>query len=159
MPTIPATMVFDRDQQARLLDGVWRDYDNGVKSRIRPLTKQLSRSFREQASRSGRFDEELFDRLLWDHLVAEWNIEEVAEKDADGKVTATRPMPCTVENKILIINSWQGYRNWAAMEADTLGEKLARVERAQLGNSGSSPAGKRTAPETETSPSAAPAAG
>lgn len=152
----PTVMVFDREAQASLVDGVWRDYDGGIKTKIRPLTKQLSRSFREQASRSGRFDQEAFDKLFWDHLIADWNVPEAVKEK--GEIVGTKPMPCTVDNKLMVTAAWQNYHNWVMSEADTLGEKLSKVEKKQLGNLSGSPAGKRTDLGKETSSSAATAA-
>lgn len=154
MPT--TVMIFDREQQDSVKDGVWRDYEGGIKSKIRPLTTQDSRRLRKEAQKSGRFDQDLFDRLFWDHLIAEWNVQEAVKQDR--VIVGRKPMACTVENKLLVTQAWQGYRNWVTSVADSLGEEVATIELTQLGNSGGSPAGKRTVPGVETSSSPATAA-
>lgn len=155
---MPSTkiMVFDREQQDSIMDGVWRDYEGGIKSKIRPLTPQHSRQMRKEAQKSGRFDQDVFDRLFWDHLIAEWNVPEAIKRD--GVIVGSKPMPCTAENKVTVIRAWQGYRNWVTTIADSLGEEVAQVEQKQLGNSGGLPAGKQTGPGVETSSLPAPAA-
>lgn len=144
-------MVFDREGQEALKEGVWRDYEGGIKSKIRPMTAQISRQLRKEAQKSGRFDQDLFDRLFWDHLIADWNVPEAVKQD--GVIVGSKPMPCTAENKVMVTQAWQGYRNWVTTIADSLGEEVAKVEQAQLENFGGLPAGKQTGPETETSAS------
>lgn len=150
-------MVFDRDQQASIQEGVWREYEGGVKTKVRPLTSQDSRRIRKEAQKSGRFDQDLFDRLFWDHLIADWNVPEAVKQD--GVIVGSKPMPCIAENKVMVTAAWQGYRNWVTTIADSLGEEAAKVEQGQLGNSGGLPAGKQTGQKTETSSSLVMAAG
>ena len=151
-------LVFDREAQESLKDGVWREYEGGIKTRLRPFNVEVQRKLRKEAQKDGRFDQDLYDRLFWDYLIAEWNVPEVIGKQ-DGRVVETRPMPCTVENKLLVVEAWQGYRIWVTSKADTLGEEISQITQGQLGNSGGSPAGKRTGHETETSTSHVQAAG
>jgi hypothetical protein len=150
-------LVFDRKRQEEIKDGVWRDYEGGVASKIRPMNQEVARRIRKEAQKNGRFDQELHDRLFWDYLIADWNVQEAVKEN--GEVVGTKPMPCTAENKLLVVRAWQGYRLWVASSADSLGEEAAQVAEAALGNSGGSPAGRRTDHEEETSISPAPAAG
>ena len=150
-------MVFDREEQESIKDGAWRDYDGGIKSKIRPFNVEKQRQLRKEAQENGRFDQDLYDRLFWDYLIADWNVPEAVKKD--NKVVGTKPLPCTVENKLMVVNAWQGYRIWVTSTADSLGEQTASISEKLLGNSGGSPAGRRTGPATETSSSPAPAAG
>ena len=143
-------LIFDQTAQEQLhQEGRWRTYQPGVRVRIRPVMPVDTRRFRKEAQKDGRFDQEVFDRLFWDHLVAEW----------DGVVGPDRqPLALTAANKVALFTTLQTLGNWACGESDKLAEQEAKSEGKKLGNSGSSPAGRRTGRATETSPSPAPPA-
>ncbi|MFZ5774025.1 MAG: hypothetical protein ACOY3Z_00875 [Thermodesulfobacteriota bacterium] len=150
-------LVFDREGQESIRDGAWRDYEGGVRTKIRPFGPEMARQIRKSAQKSGRFDQEMYDLALFDYLIADWNVPEAIKKD--GKVVGTKPMPCTAENKLMVVRAWQAYRHWVATTADALGEESAQISEAELGNLGGSSDGRRTGPGTETSSSAAQVAG
>lgn len=140
-------LIFDSAAQERLKeDGVWREYRPGVRVKIRPVAPSESRRFRKEAQKSGRFDEAKFDLLFWDHMIMEW----------DGIVGPDkRTLALTPANKVAVFRSLQALGNWACSESDRLAEEAALTEEEELGNSGGSPAGRRTGPVTEKSPSPA----
>ncbi len=144
-------LIFDPAAQERLKEnGVWREYRAGVRVQIRPVTATDSRRLRKEAQKSGRFDEAQFDLLFWDHLVVDW----------DGIVDPDkRKLALTPANKVAVFRALQSLGNWACAESDRLAEEAATAEGESLGNSGGSPAGKRTGRGAETSPSPATAAG
>lgn len=144
-------LIFDQTAQAALnQDGRWRTYKPGVRVKIRPVSSTDQRRFRKEAMIDGSFDQDTFDRLFWDHLVADW----------EGIVTPDQQLlPLTAANKVAVMTTIQPLGNWACGESDRLAEQEALSEGKKLGNSGSSPAGKRTAPAKETSTSAVTAAG
>lgn len=144
-------LMFDPAAQERLKEeGVWREYKAGVRVQIRPVTPTDQRRFRKAAQESGRFDQDLFDRLFWDHLVIDWEGIVGPEK---------RKLPLTPVNKVAVFRTLIALGNWACAESDRLAEEAATAAVGKLGNSGGSPAGKRTGPEKETSTFPAPAAG
>lgn len=143
-------LIFDPAAQERLNEeGVWREYKAGVRVQIRPCTSTDQRRFRKEAQKSGRFDQDLFDQLFWDHLIIDW----------DGIVgPEKRKLPLTPANKVAVFRSLLAMGNWACAESDKLTEEAATVEVGKLGNSGGLPAGKQTGPVVETSSSPATAA-
>ena len=144
-------LLFDPAAQERLKEeGEWREYKAGVRVQIRPVTPTDSRRLRKEAQKSGRFDQDLFDRLFWEHLVIDW--EGIVGPDK-------RKLAVTPANKVAVFRTMQAFGNWACAESDRLTEEAATTEVVELGNSGGLPAGKQIAPAKETSSSPAPAAG
>jgi len=96
-------MKLDLGKAEKLIEGVWAEYDNDVKFKIRYVSPKHSRMSRrkftkmkniqgirqEQMSRS---DEDKWDIDLWDYMIEDWK----------GIEIDNNPAPCTKENKKLL---------------------------------------------------------
>jgi hypothetical protein len=63
---------------------------------------------------TGRFNPELFDRLLYRHIIEDW--EGFASPDG-------QPLPCTDEMKDIVCDRLGGFAAWAMDEANALTEQ------------------------------------
>ena len=140
------------DETRDFNEGVWRDYDKQNSAKIRPTTRQKYRELRKEATikqkgfRQAVLDDDLFDELLYDWMIEEWK----GPKDRTGK-----PLPCTSENKMKVVNIYSGYAAWVVAESEAYAEENEIIKGEETKNSTTGQDGRRTA--QEESEAAAPA--
>ena len=122
----------------------WVEYNEDVKFKLRALDRKTMSELRKKATKkkytatpSGRqiveeVDDELFDALVFDHIISGWE----GIVDEEGK-----PLPCTKENKLMLVNSAPTLANWLLDEAMALFETLSRKKEEELKNLKTSQAG------------------
>ena len=111
---------------SKLKEGVWCEYQPGVRVKIAPLDKPGFRAIRSAAMRKdlviekGRRiveekpDEELMDHLLFRRVIVDWE----GIVDADNN-----PIPCTDEMKDVLTDTLLGFASWVLEEAMALAER------------------------------------
>jgi len=131
-------------------EGVRREYEHGVWTKIRPMTKAVFADLKRQATvkkqvfENGRrftrdiIDEELLDKLMHRYAIEAWG----GFVDTEGN-----PLPRTDENVDIVTSDLPGYANWVMYESDAIAEEEAVRKAGLLKNSSSSPGGTKTAPE------------
>lgn len=98
-------LVFDTEGEGR-----WFDLDNGAKIKLRIMTADINKEIRKKTVKkkvdfkkvdgvAARFpyeeiDEDLQNELFWDYVIVDW--ENFFDKNR-------KPIPCTKENKLLLI--------------------------------------------------------
>lgn len=100
---------------------------------IRAVTDEIRESWRKASfkgkhrDRTGqeveRYDEELRERLLKDHLFANWRGAIYLNPE---DFHAKRTSPCNLENKLIFCSTQQERYLWALEVAQSLGERLAQ---------------------------------
>ena len=125
------------DTHRDLTTGIWREYRPGVRAKIRPLTRGVFRRLQQeaavrepQAERGRRtvsqtVDPELFDRLLYRHVIEDW------EGFAD---TSGQPLPCSDALKDIVCDRLGAFAAWAMEEAGLLAEQDDAVREEALKN-------------------------
>jgi len=125
----------------------WVEYENEkvrCKFKLRALDRRAIQELRKKAIKkkyiatpAGRqvvedVDDELFDSLVFDYIIVDW--EDII--DDEGK-----KLPCTKENKLMVVNSVPNLSNWLLDEAMALFETLSRQKEEELKNLKNSQAG------------------
>ncbi|HDM78814.1 MAG TPA: hypothetical protein ENG51_20485 [Deltaproteobacteria bacterium] len=86
-------------------EGVWCEYEEGARFRIRPLTPKKYRELRNRCTshqwKRGQLvekvDEDKLNEMVNDWIIADW----------EGIVDATgKPIPCTKENKQVLLDNF-----------------------------------------------------
>jgi len=86
-------------------EGVWFDFRRGSRLCIRYLSPRTLRTLKREATRKDfvgdrvveDFDEELFNKRLAEEIICDWT----GFFDGEG-----RPVPCTPENRRLLMDNW-----------------------------------------------------
>ena len=86
-------------------DGIWFDFRDGCRVRIRHLFPRMLRALKSEATRERfvgeqvveDFDEELFNKRLAEEVICGW----MGFCDDNGE-----PIPCTPENRQLLMDNW-----------------------------------------------------
>jgi|GEM_PF-1729617 len=137
-------IVFD---EKKATDGAWCDWVRGVRVKIRTLSRSKFRAFQKESSfKDYRFDEagrrvideridqEKLDRLIYDHLIEDWE----GIVDSEGK-----PLPCTAETKVLVTDAISSFANWVVAQSNDLeqqeAERLEAQEKNSKGSHGGTP--------------------
>ena len=125
-------------------EGIWVDYKNGARVKIRPLSKTQARELRRSASSTetewvrGRLiekesvDEGQYDRLLADHLIEDWQ-GFVDPQNAE--------IPCNPKTKHLMMDRLLEFANFVIDSAMNIQGHLVRREADLTENLSSTSAG------------------
>lgn len=121
--------VFDLDEQP----GVWFDLEGGGRVRIRSMSPETLKAIRKQAvkkrieykrvdGKAERFEveevnEDLQNELFWDHVIVDW--QNFFDRNS-------QPIPCTRENKVLLLSR-------SAMFGRVLADALKQVSEDEAG--------------------------
>ncbi len=111
--------------------GVWAPYKNDARVKIRPISKSKIRELRARATTSERewkngqmlererVDERLYDRLLADYVIEDWE----NFQDQDGN-----DLPCGGENKYLMIDQIFEFSRFVHTVSTNVQDYLTRKE-------------------------------
>lgn len=120
-------LIFDLTEDA--LGSKWREYADGVRVLIRPLTRSEFRRIRAAAVKAADRlktdrDAEL-DRRLYEHMVAGW----------EGIVdTSGAPIPVTPENVRLVCDRAIDLATWITQQAESMGSGREAAEEDEAKN-------------------------
>jgi hypothetical protein len=114
-------------------EGVWFEMEGGGRVKIREMSSDDFKEIRKQTvkkkieykrveGKAERFmaediDDDLQTELFWDHIIIEW------ENLFDGK---GKEIPCTRENKVLLLNRSLKFLNFVTNAFKMLTEDAAR---------------------------------
>ncbi len=100
---------------------VWREYQPGVRVKIKPLDKVSMRAFRKKATRVefvNRQRQEVVNDEIFDHLVIRYVVEDwEGIVDPEGQAA-----PCTDENKDRVADKMINFSAWIMDEAMSLAD-------------------------------------
>jgi len=101
---------------ADLNPGKWFDIGEGASVCLRVSTNTKLRQITKQSEKKGKQDPEVFERLLWDYCILDWQ----GLQDADGV-----EIECTPDNKALLMGGAPDFAQFVA-------ERLAELREAKL---------------------------
>lgn len=119
---------------ADVSESVWKEYDNDVSVKIRPLTPEYIKESRKKNTKKNTMqrglvvenvNEDKWDDDLSDHMIDGWK----GIVDKDNKL-----VPCELNYKKRVLNKFPDLANWIFKTARELAEELATVEGEQVKN-------------------------
>ena len=119
---------------ADVSESIWKEYDNDVSIKIRPLTPEYVRESRKKYTKKStvqrgltvdNVNEDKWDAALTDHMVDDWK--GIVDKEGN-------PVPCELIAKKKLLDKFPDLANWIFKTARELAEELATVKGEQLKN-------------------------
>lgn len=129
----------------------WREFQPGVRVKIRPYVRSLVRRILRESAIAGlagaapepseKVDPDLWDKNLYRGII----------EDVEGLVDAGgNQIACTSDNigpiVDILCDQVEGFANWAFTEAQALASQITAARETETKNSKSSRGGKKTAP-------------
>ena len=136
------------DTKRKEWPGVWSTYRHGVRTQIRPVTKDVYVRFQSEAIREDmdsrgqigkNIDDAKLDRLLFDYMIEAW------EGFLDPQ---QKPLACDIKNKLAVINAIPDYGVWVLKQSETIGLQYEKLIADQEKNLKASRDGKKTGNDT-----------
>ncbi len=117
-----------------LTEGVWKEYEDGVKIKIRPWTPAKYNELRKKHTKYQRImgqrveevDEEALNNDMIDYIIEDWEGIGLANGE---------PAPCTREMKLKLVNNFVDIGVFIVRTAGELGEELAKKKEEERKNS------------------------
>lgn len=120
---------------ADVSQAVWKKYDveGETQVKIKPMTPTMLRTTRAnnidtrntKVTSLEKVNDEEWDKDLFDELIEDWK----GFIDKNDK-----PIPCTRDNKIIVIEKFNSIKQWVLAEARELAEEIAQVKKGKAKN-------------------------